>query len=51
MVRVRIYTDYLIDDEDGTLSKEEIINRAYNEMDKEVERGYFCLDNAEIFED
>jgi len=48
MVRVRIYADYFIDDENGALSEDEIINKAYDEMDEEVERGYFCMDGAEI---
>lgn len=51
MKRVRIYTDYVIDDEDGTLSEEEVINKAYEEMDEEIERGFFCLDQVEVFED
>ena len=51
MKRVRIYVDYFIDDEDDTLSDDEIIDRAYNQMDEEIDRGYFCMDNAEIIDD
>ena len=50
MKKVRIYTDYFIDDEDGTLSDDELISRAYAEMDEQIEHGYFCLDQAEVLE-
>lgn len=47
--KVRIYTDYWIDVEDGD-SDEDLVAKAYEKQNKEMESGWFVFDDAIVVE-
>ena len=46
---VRLYVIYDFDDPKGTMTDEEAIQKAYDKMDEEIDKGWFCLD-GEVLE-
>lgn len=45
--KVRIFTDYIVEVEEND-TDEEIIDTAYSAMEEDIERGFFCMEEAEV---
>ena len=44
---VRIFADYIVEVQEND-TDEELIDKAYSQMEKDIERGFFCLEDAEV---
>ena len=45
---VRLYVEYSFDDPKGTMTEEEVIQKAYDKMNEDIDHGWFILEAEEI---